>query len=75
MNSGNKKEEGLVITLHHKIYSNMKMLLRNMGQNPEIYKVGSCTSLKTELRNAELPRTGLTKQENVPQTNYAKLST
>lgn len=39
MNSGNKKEEGLVITLHYKIYSNMKMLLRNMGQNPEIYKV------------------------------------
>lgn len=40
----------------------MKMLLRNMGQNPEIYKVGSCTSLKTELRNAELPRTGLSKR-------------
>lgn len=62
MNSGNKKEEGLLITLHYKIYSNMIMLLRNMGQNPEIYKVGSCTSLKTELSNAELPRAGLSKR-------------
>lgn len=74
MNSGNKKEEGLLITLHYKIYSNMKMLLRNMGQNLEIYKVGSCTSLNTRVEKCRAS-TNRSKQENVPQTNYAKLST